>query len=858
MPKSLVIVESPTKAKTIKKFLPKDFQVEASMGHVRDLPDSAADIPKEFKDQEWAKIGVNVDQDFSPLYVVPKQKSKVIAELKRKLKEADRLYLATDEDREGESIAWHLREILKPKVPTQRMVFGEITKSAIEKSLKSTRAIDEDLVRAQETRRILDRLVGYSLSPLIWKKIAFGLSAGRVQSVALKLLVVREKERSVFRQATYWDLLSQLQSQGEIFPAKLQSVGGKRVATGKDFDEATGLLVAGKKDVLLLGEADARELAKKLKADSWVVESLQERPVVSRPSAPFITSTLQQEANRKLGMSSKQAMRTAQRLYEEGFITYMRTDSPALSTEALQAARDVVTDLYGKDHLSPEPRQFTAKAKGAQEAHEAIRPAGSVFQHPKESGLSGDEARLYELIWKRTVASQMAEARKMSLSAAIRAGDCEFVASGTRIVFAGFLRAYVEGSDDPEAALEDKEVLLPKLTEKQTLKLVEIEAQDHETKPPARFTEASLVQMLEKEGIGRPSTYASIIGTIVDRGYVRKVASALVPTFTGMAVVQLLQKHFTELVDTGFTSKMESSLDDIAAGKQDWLGFLKSFFLGKTGLRSQITAQEKAIDPDQARSVDLPQLKEFEVRIGRFGPYLVKAGSKKLKTEELRASIPEDVAPADLSSAGAAEILEVSARGPQPIGKHSKTGEFIYCLTGRFGPYVQLGEVSESQPKPKRASLPKGLSPSAVTMELAEKWLALPRELGLHPTSQKPIVANNGRFGPYIVCDGDFRSLKKDDDVYTVTLDRALELLKEEKKGRGGSQLLKELGKHPKDEKPISAFTGRYGPYVKWGSVNATIPKDLDPNTLTLEKAVELLSARSPKAKAGRRTKSSA
>jgi DNA topoisomerase-1 len=452
----------------------------------------------------------------------------------------------------------------------------------------------------------------------------------------------------------------------------------------------------------------------------------------------------------------------------------------------------------------------------------------------------------------------MAEARKMSLSAAIRAGDCEFVASGTRIVFAGFLRAYVEGSDDPEAALEDKEVLLPKLTEKQTLKLVEIEAQDHETKPPARFTEASLVQMLEKEGIGRPSTYASIIGTIVDRGYVRKVASALVPTFTGMAVVQLLQKHFTELVDTGFTSKMESSLDDIAAGKQDWLGFLKSFFLGKTGLRSQITAQEKAIDPDQARSVDLPQLKEFEVRIGRFGPYLVKAGSKKLKTEELRASIPEDVAPADLSSAGAAEILEVSARGPQPIGKHSKTGEFIYCLTGRFGPYVQLGEVSESQPKPKRASLPKGLSPSAVTMELAEKWLALPRELGLHPTSQKPIVANNGRFGPYIVCDGDFRSLKKDDDVYTVTLDRALELLKEEKKGRGGSQLLKELGKHPKDEKPISAFTGRYGPYVKWGSVNATIPKDLDPNTLTLEKAVELLSARSPKAKAGRRTKSSA
>lgn len=846
---TLVIVESPTKAKTIRKFLPKSFVVEASMGHVRDLPDSASDIPAALKKEEWARLGVNVDSEFDPLYIVPKKKSKIVSDLKKKIKDADELYLATDEDREGESISWHLLEVLKPKIPVKRMVFHEITKTAIEKALKDTREIDNKLVRAQEARRILDRLVGYTLSPLIWKKIAFGLSAGRVQSVGLRVIVDRERERLKFQKGEYWDLEAALKKGKEGFLAHLHSVGGKRIATGKDFDETTGKLAAGK-DVLLLEEKPARTLLDKLKGQPFKVASVEERPMSSKPSPPFITSTLQQEGNRKLGMSSRETMRTAQSLYEQGFITYMRTDSPSLSQEAIRAARELVEDLYGKDYLSPEPRQYSAKNKQAQEAHEAIRPAGASFVHPRDTGLSGRELSLYELIWKRTVATQMAEAKKLSVVARLEAGDTVFSASGTRILFPGFLRAYVEGSDDPEAALEDREVVLPDLKQGDTVAADKIEAHGHETKPPARFTEASLVQMLEKESIGRPSTYASIIDTILDRGYVRKLGNALVPTFTGFAVTQFLERNFENIVDLGFTSKMEQALDDIADGKLDYLPYLKQFYLGRAGLKSQVADREKKIDPDESRTVDLgsSSVKGVQVKIGRYGAYVVQ--------EDVHASIPEDVAPADLNSSLVVDIIEQSKKGPQSIGKDPKTGLDVYCLLGRFGPYVQLGEAVEDGPKPRRASVPKGVDPKTIPLEKALELLSLPRELGTHPKSGKVISANNGRFGPYVVHDGDFRSLRKDDNVYTVTLERALEILAQEKKGRGGATALRELGQHPDDKKPVSVFEGKYGPYVKHGSTNATIPKDVDPQKITLEQALPLLQERAAKGKPKRARRS--
>lgn len=844
----LVIVESPTKAKTIRKFLPKHFIVEASMGHVRDLPQSAADIPKDIKDQEWTKIGVNVEKDFEPLYVVPKGKTKVIHELKRKLKESSELYLATDEDREGESISWHLTEVLKPKVPIKRMVFHEITKSAIEKSLQQTREIDLRLVRAQETRRILDRLYGYSLSPLIWKKIAYGLSAGRVQSVALKLVIDREKERMRFQKAEYWDLESVLKKGSDEFSAKIVSIGGVKIASGKDFDETTGKLSDGK-NVKILGARDAMDLVEKIKALPWKVLSVEEKDTTARPTIPFITSTLQQEGNRKLGLSTRDTMRIAQGLYEEGLITYMRTDSPSLSQEAIKAARSCVEDLYGKEYLSPEPRQFAAKNRGAQEAHEAIRPAGAEFVHPKDTGLSGKELALYEMIWKRTVACQMADAKKKSVSVKIEAGDAVFSATGSRIVFPGFLRAYVEGSDDPEAALEDKEVLLPELKSGDIVKLVQAEAISHETKPPARYTEASIVQGLEKEEIGRPSTYASIISTLIDREYVRKIGNALTPTFTGFAVVQLLEGHFSQLVDTKFTSKMEQSLDEIASGKLEWKPYLTEFYLGKNGLQSQIKEKEKKIDAGASREIHLPQIKDVAVRIGRFGPYVVKEGDEKKGKDEVHASIPEDIPPADLTAEKVREIIEISEKGPQPIGTHPDNGQKIYCLTGRYGPYVQLGEATEEVPKPRRASIPKTIDPKTITVDQAVTLLSLPRELGLHPTSGKPVVANVGRFGPYVVHEGDYRSLKKEDNVYTVPLARALELLAQEKKGRAGSTLIKEVGPHPKDQKPINLYDGKFGLYVKHASTNASLPKEITAEQLTLEKAVELINERKGKGK---------
>ncbi|MFW6250033.1 MAG: type I DNA topoisomerase [Alkalispirochaetaceae bacterium] len=843
--KALVIVESPTKARTIKRFLPKGYHVEASVGHVRDLPQSAGEIPKRFKGEPWARLGIDVENEFKPLYVTPKGKSKVINELKKKVREADVLLLATDEDREGESISWHLVEVLKPKVPVKRMVFHEITKRAIEHSMEHYREIDMNLVRAQETRRILDRLYGYTLSPLIWKKIAYGLSAGRVQSPGLRMIVERERERIRFHSSVYWDLKATLaKPQERSFEAKLLSVGEKRVAGSKDFDSTSGKL-KDPDSVLLLSQEEAGALLSRIEKAEWKVLSVQQKETASRPAAPFITSSLQQEGNRKLGLSARETMRIAQRLYEEGLITYMRTDSPALSSEAIGGARSAVENLYGKEYLSETPRQYSSKSRGAQEAHEAIRPAGGEFVHPDNTNLTGKDKGLYQMIWKRTIASQMAEAKKLSVSVRIGAEDAVFAATGNRIIFPGFLRVYVEGKDDPEAALEDKEVLLPPLAEGDRLELVSLEPDRHETKPPARYTEASLVQRLEKEGIGRPSTYATIISTIYERGYIRRQGTSLVPTFTGMAVVQLLEEHFDDLVDYGFTSSMEAALDQIAYGEKDNKTYLKEFYFGPEGLREEVEQREAEISPERSRTVALPQLKEHQaVKVGRYGPYIVHREGE----EAIHASIPEEIAPADLTEEDITELIEVQKRGPEPIGTHPETGEKIYCLTGRYGPYVQLGEATEDKPKPKRAGLPKGVKPSEVDVELATKLLSLPRTLGEHPETGEEVVANVGRFGPFVVSGGEFRSLKSDDDVYTITLDRALELLSEEKKGgRKRSKLLKELGQDPNKKRKLAVYDGKYGPYIKAGTKNVSLPEEKQTEEaieqLTLEEAARIVAA---------------
>lgn len=834
MDKYLVIVESPTKAKTIRKFLPKNYIIEASMGHVRDLPQSAADIPAKLKKEEWAKLGVNVDKGFEPLYVVPKGKSKIVTGLRKHMKDCKEIYLATDEDREGESISWHLMELLRPKIPVKRMVFHEITKTAITKALEETRQLDDKLVKAQEARRILDRLYGYTLSPLIWKKIAYGLSAGRVQSTGLRFIVERERERRKFVKSEYWDLKANLTADKKEFEAKLSYVDGQRVASGKDFDQYTGKLT--KKDVVHLDEKKAKDLLQKVQGGNWKVTSVEEKESKTHPTKPFITSSLQMEGVRKLGMSAKQTMRTAQKLYEEGLITYMRTDSPNLSKEAIAGARASVEELYGKDYLSDKERQFSAKSKGAQEAHEAIRPAGSEFQHPDKTGLTGKEKQLYELIWKRTLASQMKEATKANMAVRIEVEGTQFNANGSRIVFPGFLRVYVEGSDDPDKALDNKEVILPNMQEGQKISCQQVEALDHETKPPARFTEASLVQRLEKEGVGRPSTYATIIGTIQDRGYVRKEGTALIPSFTGMAVVQLLEKYFDSYVDYGFTSDMEEKLDLIAVGEVDHLKYLKSFYSGKKGLKQVVEDQEKSIKPEESRTIHLQGVNGVvDVKVGRFGPYVISHGKGK---DEVHASIPEDIAPADLKDSDIDELIEMSKRGPEPIGHHPKTGDPIFCLVGRYGPYLQQGEVTEENPKPRRASLPKGMTPKTIDMELAVKLLSLPRDLGLHPESGKMIQANNGKFGPYVMHDGEFRSLKKEDDVYTVELSRALEVLAMPKFGRGGT-VIKDFGKVEKIKKTVKIVDGKYGLYIKAGTKNYSLPDDLK----ELEKVKKLTEA---------------
>lgn len=847
---TLVIVESPTKAKTIRGYLPAGYQVEASMGHVRDLPQSASDIPASVKGEAWAKLGVNVDSAFEPLYIVPKDKKKVVKELKAALKTADELVLATDEDREGESISWHLLQVLKPKVPTKRMVFHEITEEAIQDALSNCRDIDEQLVHAQETRRILDRLVGYTLSPLLWKKIAFGLSAGRVQSVSVRLLVRRERERRAFKRGSYWDLKAQLTHGKSPFEAKLVSLGGVRLATGNDFDESTGQIAEGR-TVVLLGEAEARSLQERLVSQPWAVSDLEERASTRKPSPPFTTSTMQQEANRKLKLSARDTMRTAQGLYERGFITYMRTDSVHLSNQAIAAARSCVEEKYGTEYLSPKARQFSTKSKGAQEAHEAIRPAGSTFRTPQETGLSGRDLQLYELIWKRTVACQMAEARQTHITVKIQVEDAEFKATGKRIDFPGFFRAYVEGSDDPDAALENQEVILPTLKVGDSPTCQDLNPIGHETQPPARYTEASLVKTLEKEGIGRPSTYASIIGTIVDRGYAQLNNNALTPTFTAFAVTGLLENHFPDLVDTGFTAKMERTLDDISRGDVQWLPYLQSFYSGDSGLDGQVQQRQDQIEPNQARAIHLEGL-DATIRVGRYGAYLEVEGEEG----PVKASIPHDLTPADLDAEQVEVLLKQKTEGPEKLGFHSETAAPIYLLIGPYGPYVQLGDESEDNKKPKRASLPKGMDMKTITLEEAEGLLALPRLLGAHPETEGKIQAGLGRFGPYVVHtngkEKDYRSLKKEDDVLTVTLERALELLAQPKRGRGkkAAKPLREIGPHPEDEELVAIYDGPYGAYIKHGKVNASVPEGETVESVTMEMAIELL-----KAKAGSKGK---
>lgn len=857
MPK-LVIVESPTKARTIRNFLPSDYRVEASMGHIRDLPRDATEIPADVKGQKWATLGVNVEADFEPLYVVPKDKKKIVKELKDALKGADELVLATDEDREGESISWHLLQLLKPKVPIKRMVFHEITREAIQAALDSCRDVDLQLVRAQETRRILDRLVGYTLSPLLWEKITNAkpkLSAGRVQSVAVRLLVRRERERLAFRQGQYWDLKAVLSQDQTPFESRLTTLAGKRLATGSDFDANTGQLMPDR-DVVLLNQTSAEALQQRLRDKTWQVTELEERPVTRKPSPPFTTSTLQQEANRKLRLSAKETMRVAQSLYEQGFITYMRTDSVHLSQQAIAAARSCVTEKYGAAYLSPEPRQYATKSKGAQEAHEAIRPAGSQFRTPQETGLSGQELSLYDLIWKRTIATQMAEVRQTHISVQIQVEDAGFRAAGKRIDFAGFFRAYVEGSDDPDAAIEDQEVILPLLRVGDTPTCTDLNAIGHETQPPARYTEASLVKTLESEGIGRPSTYASILGTIVERGYAHKQGNALIPTFTAFAVTSLLEKNFPDLVDTSFTARMEQTLDDISTGEVNWLPYLRTFYLGNAGLEHQVKEREAQIDEAEARTIEFADL-EAKVRIGYYGPYIEAENGQGPVT----ASLPKDMTPADLNPEQVELLLRQKLEGPDKLGLHPETGEPIFLLLGKYGPYVQLGEVTDEQPKPKRASVPKGTAMEAVTLEMAVDLLSLPRLLGTHPETGAKIKASIGQFGPYVVHDQgkegkEYRSLKKEDSVFTVTLERALAILAEPKARRGrsnrGKAALRELGEHPDDQAPVNLYDGPYGPYVKHNKTNVSLPEGQAVETFTLEQALQLLATKETPAKTSR------
>jgi len=874
MAKALVIVESPAKARTISKYLGDGFAVESSIGHIRDLPSSAAEIPAEFKDESWARLGVNVDEDFKPLYVVPKDKKAQVAKLKSHLKGASELYLATDEDREGEAIAWHLVQVLNPKVPVKRMVFDEITRQAITAAVKSTRDIDQQLVSAQETRRILDRLYGYEVSPVLWRKIGPKLSAGRVQSVATRLIVDRERARMQFVSAGYWDLDALLRTRGDEsaeIEARLVDLAGKRVASGKDFDESTGRLKSGD-GVRLLDEAAATRLAERLRCAEFAVTDVAEKPFTSRPYAPFITSTLQQESARKLRFGAQRTMRIAQNLYENGYITYMRTDSTQLSTQAIDAARAQIRELYGEEYLPTGPRTYTSKSKNAQEAHEAIRPAGDAMRTPKSVAgeLDADALKLYELIWKRTVASQMKDAQGLRTSVRFVAdggpdGRATFSASGKVIQFPGYLRAYVEGSDDPQADLEDQEKILPSLTVGQKVSAEHVNAAGHTTQPPARFTEASLIRELEERGIGRPSTYAAIIQTIQDRGYVWKKGTALVPTFTAFAVTNLLEQHLADLVDFAFTAKMEDGLDAIASGQREPGPWLHDFYFGQpgtkkngdhvadVGLKALIGSGWEGIDARAVCSVELgksPDGRRVYARVGRYGPYV------QIEDADGRATIPNDLPPDELTVERAIALLDQAALGDRVLGHDSATGKPVYIKTGRFGPYVQLGDPELTEKgnlkrgaKPRMASLWPGMSMESISLEQALKLLSFPREVGRHPETDEVITAQDGKFGPYLRMGTDSRSLENHEKLETVTLSEAVDIFKQPKRGRrqAGAGVIADLGPHPQSQAKIQVKSGRFGPYVTDGVVNATIPKGYDPAGVTMDKALELIAAREQK-----------
>jgi DNA topoisomerase I len=809
----LVIVESPSKIKTLKKFLGGDYIIEASVGHICDL--SKKDM------------GIDIENGFTPTYEVSPDSKKVVSNLKAVMKNVDELYLATDPDREGEAISWHLIEQLKPKVPVKRLVFNEITKTAILEAFNNTRELDMSLFKAQETRRILDRLFGFMVSKKLWFNVKGGLSAGRVQSPAVKILVDREKERSRFIESEYWSVSADFSIKGESFNTTLNYIGTERVATGKSFEKETGALV--QKNTLALDKEGAEKLAANLKDHDWKVSSLEQKPGTQNPYAPFITSTLQQEGIRKLRMSSQQVMRVAQRLYENGYITYMRTDSVNLSNEAITAARSAISSMYGDEYMPKSPRQYKSNAKNAQEAHEAIRPAGSLFILPDElkSKLESNEYKLYDLIWKRTVASQMSSAKLQKTSVAISDGEYKFSASGKIIEFPGFMRAYVEGADDPNAQLDDKEKKLPQMHEGDLLKCESVDSKQHFTKPINRFTEASLVKELEALGIGRPSTYASIMKRIQDKGYVNRVKGSMIPTFTGYAVIQFLEKYFDELVDLQYTSQMENILDEISNGSTDSSKFLDEFYFGTDknhlGLEADL---EQEFDKDLSKEIMTIIDKDenpIQLKIGRYGLYIQKG--------DTRATILDTIPPSELDSNYVINLLEKKESGPEEMGNFPETGEPIYLKVGRYGPYIQTGK--------KMKSLLPGMKEEDVTPEIALAIISLPKTIGTWPENGKAIISDIGRFGPYIKCEKETRSIPASINLLEITEEQACELLAIKRKG--ATSILKELGDG------IELKDGRYGAYVTDGKINATLPKSTSPDDITLEIAIQLIAEKKAK-----------
>jgi len=868
----LVIVESPAKARTIGGYLGDDYVVESSIGHIRDLPQSAADTPAKIKDKPWGRLAVDVENGFEPYYVVPRDKKSHIAKLKSLLKDADELYLATDEDREGEAIAWHLLDELKPKdIPVKRMVFHEITRAAIQEAAQNPRELDMDLVEAQEARRILDRLYGYEVSPVLWKKVMSGLSAGRVQSVATRLVVDRERERMRFKVASYWDLEGTFDkgaagdsAEPRMFPGRLYSVDGKRVASGSNFGE-NGQLKPNA-DVVHLDRARAEALVTALEDTTYDVRSVESKPYRRSPYAPFRTTTMQQEAGRKLGMTASVAMSVAQRLYENGFITYMRTDSTTLSDSAINAARAQVRELYGAEYLPDAPRTYASKVKNAQEAHEAIRPAGETFRTPAETGLTGDQFRLYELIWMRTVASQMKDATGQTVSvrlggAAATGEDVVFSASGRVITFHGFLRAYVEGTDEG-AAKDDAETRLPELAEGDRVTAASLTASGHETKPPARYTEATLIKELEEREIGRPSTYASIIGTILNRGYVYKKGTALVPAWLAFSVIRLLEEHFPRQVSYEFTASMEDVLDEIASGRKDRVSELSEFYYGSNSVEGLHTLVSELGEIDARELATFPvggPDSGINLRVGRYGPYLEGPDDEGNPTGK-RANVPDDLPPDELTLEKAKELFANPAGEEIELGTHPETGLAVVAKNGRFGPYVTevLPEDAPKSAKPRTGSLFKSMSLDTVTLDDAVKLLSLPRVVGVDPESGEEITAQNGRYGPYLKKGTDSRSLTAEDQIFSITLDEALKIYAQPKqRGRAAAAPpLKELGNDPVSGQPVVVKSGRFGEYVTDGEYNATLRKEDSVESITLERAAELLAdrrARGPAKKSGRK-----